>query len=158
MTNDEYREYILKHFTYHPDGSISRDDRRNSLGRYNEDGYRVVKIKGRYFTVHRIVWLLNTGDFPDKEIDHINRVRDDNRIENLRCVDRLTNVLNRTQKPNPDTGVVGIYLDKSTKGLKAKYSFHFKDKSYRFRNLEDAVNKRKELRKQYGYDRISEIG
>lgn len=154
MTNDEYREYILEHFTYHPDGSISRDDRIGKVGYYDKDGYIKVKVKKHSFFVHRIVWLLNTGEFPDKEIDHINHIRTDNRIENLRVVNRLENILNIDYKPNKDTGVVGIYLDKSTKGLKAKYSFHFKDKSYRFRSLEDAVNKRKELRKQYGYDRI----
>lgn len=154
MNKEEYRQYILEHFQYHPDGTISRDDRKNSLGGYNKDGYRIVKIKGRYFPVHRVVWLLNYGRFPEGEIDHINRVRDDNRIENLRDVDRLTNVLNVQYTPNPKTGVVGIYRDDLTKGLRAKFTFRFKGKMYRFRELNDAVEKREELRNLYGYDSI----
>ena len=79
------------------------------------------------------------------EIDHINRDRTDNRIEKLREVNRQSNVDNSTRKVNPDTGVVGIYKDKCTKGLKAVYTFHFKGKTYRFRNLQEAINKKEEL-------------
>ena len=47
------------------------------------------------FYAHRVAWLLHYGEWPDDEIDHINGVKDDNRISNLRNVDRKTNVENR---------------------------------------------------------------
>lgn len=140
-------DYILKHFSY-KDGKIFRDDRKNSCGSYDKDGYVVVKIKGKQIKAHRLVWFLCNKSFPEGEIDHINRIRDDNRIENLRIADRDTQIRNTVKKPNKDTGVVGIYLDKSTRGLLAKYSFYYKNKSYRFRTLEEAIKTKEELIKQ----------
>ena len=145
MTGKELQDYILKHFHYHADGRITRDDRKNSNGSIDHDGYLIIKVKKHQFKAHRIDWLLNYGSFPDGELDHINRIRTDNRIENLRVADRLTQNRNTSGKVNKDTGVVGIYKDK-TNGLKAIYAFTCLGKTYRFRNLSDAVNKRKELR------------
>ncbi len=46
---------------------------------------------------HRLIWIYHYGPIPEGfEIDHINRKRDDNRIENLRVVPRRLNHLNRT--------------------------------------------------------------
>lgn len=141
----DYKAYILKHFTYNPDGALSRDDRKNSTGSYGKDGYLIIKVKGKQFKAHRIVWLINTGNFPECEIDHINRVRADNRIENLRLSNRQQQVENRTVMPNKETGKVGIYIDK-TKGLKKKYAFSFKGKTYRFYNADEAEEYRKCLK------------
>lgn len=144
-------DYIREHFTYNRDGTLSRNDRKGGTGSYDKDGYLIIKIKGKQYKAHRVVWFLNKGYFPTKELDHINRIKTDNRIENLREVSRIENILNRDVAVNRDTGVEGIYKDSTTKGLKAVYTFHFCGKTYRFRNLEDAINKRKELReKEYG--------
>lgn len=56
-------------------------------------GYRVVTVDGRVFAVHRILWYLYSGEKPDV-VDHINGVRDDNRIMNLRSVSRSENAKN----------------------------------------------------------------
>lgn len=54
-------------------------------------GYTVVRIdRVRYFA-HRVVWLIVTGTMPPDQIDHINRIRNDNRIENLRCASHAEN-------------------------------------------------------------------
>lgn len=144
MTESEYIKYIQDHFTYHKDGTITRDDRMNSNGSYDKDGYLIIKIKTHQFKAHRVIWVLFNGEFPEGELDHINRIRDDNRIENLRKATRSLNCLNCTRPPNPDTGVVGVYYDR-TKGLKAHYAFHYKGKTLRYRTLEEAVAKRSEL-------------
>lgn len=133
----DYKSYILEHFHYE-NGKLHRDDRRNSEGSYDKDGYLIIKVKKRQLKAHRIVWLLNTGDWPSGEIDHINRVRDDNRFENLRVADRSLQVSNRTRYPDPETGTVGIHVDHSTAGLKAVYSFYKYGKTYRFRSLDEA--------------------
>ena len=131
----ELEKYILNNFSY-KNGVILRKDRKNSNGSYDKDGYLIYKIKGKQIKAHRLVWFLCYKEFPNGELDHINRIRDDNRIENLRIADRGLQHKNTTRKPNKDTGVVGIYLDKTTKGLLAKYSFHYKNKTYRFRSLQ----------------------
>lgn len=139
----DYKKYILEHFNY-CDGVITRNDREGGLGSLDRDGYLILKVKGKQFKAHRVAWLLNYGDFPTKEIDHINRIRTDNRIENLRESDRKEQHRNMTRHPNKDTGVIGIYIDKVTKGLKKKYTTRISGKTYRFYTLEDAVNFRKE--------------
>jgi hypothetical protein len=58
---------------------------------------------------HRVAWLMHYGTWPGGHIDHINGVRDDNRIENLRVV---TNRINAQNKRHPmvgnKTGFLGV--------------------------------------------------
>ena len=146
MTDEEVIQYIRENFIYKPDGTFERKDRRNSTGSYDKDGYLIIKIKTRQYKAHRLVYAYFNGHFPEHEIDHINRNRSDNRIENLRDATRVQNVRNEYREPNKDTGVVGVYLDKCTKQLKKKYSFQYKGKSYRFYTVEEAVEAKKKLR------------
>ena len=135
----EIESYIKTNFEYCPvTGVINRFDRRNSNGSYDKDGYLIIKIKQRQFKSHRLAWFLYYGRFPDKEIDHINRERADNRLINLREVDRIGNIKNTHREPNKITGVVGIYYDK-TPGLKKNYAYGKSGKTYRFYTLEEAV-------------------
>lgn len=126
-------------------GKITRSDRKNSNGSIDTKGYLILKIKGKQFKAHRLAWFLYYGEFPDKVIDHINRNRLDNRISNLRNVSQGTNVNNTTRTINKNTGVVGVYYDR-TKGLKKNFATGYNGKTYRFKCLEEAV----EFRKQKG--------
>lgn len=58
-------------------------------------GYRCIQIDGKILKAHRLAWMHVNGVWPEGEIDHINRQRSDNRIANLRDVDRRTNSLNK---------------------------------------------------------------
>mgnify|MGYP003663718592 CR=1 FL=1 len=51
-----------------------------------KDGYRQTKIKGKHYLTHRLIWLMHKGKFPDNTIDHKDRVRANNLIDNLRDV------------------------------------------------------------------------
>lgn len=137
--------YIRQHFSYDPDtGIITRDDRRNSNGCHNADGYLQLKIKKVKYLAHRLAWFLYYNECPESEMDHINRNRTDNRICNLRVVDRRTNVINSYVLPNPKTGVRGVYEDTYTKGLKKRYTTKMSGRTYRFYSVEDAIAFRKE--------------
>lgn len=142
-TEHDLIEYIRKCFKYNEDGTISRTDRKNSNGSYDKDGYLILKIKGKQYKAHRVVYALFNGHFPKGEIDHINRIRDDNRIENLRVVTRIENIQNTTKVPNWQTGVVGVYVD-NTKGLKKKYATKLNGKTHRYYSIKEAVEKRRE--------------
>lgn len=66
--------------------------------RYNADGYVLIMVGGKQVREHRFVWEQAYGPIPPGvEIDHINGVRDDNRIENLRLVTHAQN--NRNSAP-----------------------------------------------------------
>lgn len=79
-------------------------------GKTDSDGYRVIGISGRSHKAHRLAWLVTHGKWPTGEIDHINGNRSDNRIENLRDVDRGRNARNQTRLVKPETvsGLLGV--------------------------------------------------
>lgn len=72
-------------------------------------GYWSLESGGKGYLAHRIAWLLIHGVWPEKEIDHINGVRDDNRLINLREVTGAQNCQNK-RKPRRDntTGLLGV--------------------------------------------------
>lgn len=64
-------------------------------GCVNDWGYLVIRIAGRGVLAHRLAWLYMYGMWPEKQIDHINRDKLDNRIANLRDVEQTANQHNR---------------------------------------------------------------
>ena len=75
--------------------SRGKAKRGDEVGCVRPIGYRVTMIRKKQFLIHRLIWVIETGSFPDNIIDHINRDKDDNRIENLRDVTQLENLLNK---------------------------------------------------------------
>jgi hypothetical protein len=84
--------------------------------RYDEYGYKRITVNKKNTTCHRVVWEMHNGAIPKGMcIDHINRVRDDNRIENLRLVTQSQNALNSKLKSTNTTGIKGLCLLKNPK-------------------------------------------
>jgi len=84
--------------------------RAGSLAGSRHDGYRRIEIDGRNYRAHRVCWLITHGAWPTAELDHLNNVRDDNRLRNLREVTRAENVQNlKRAHSDSKTGVMGIY-------------------------------------------------
>ena len=78
-------------------------------GCLDKDGYLRIQIDSRLHFTHRLAWFYVTGEWPPDQIDHINGIRDDNRIANLRAATRSENGQNR-RKPqaNNTTGYLGV--------------------------------------------------
>lgn len=72
----------------------SRAKMGSVAGTLDRDGYVVIRIKGRGYKAHRLARLLLSGSWPEDEVDHINRVRSDNRACNLRDVSAFENSTN----------------------------------------------------------------
>jgi hypothetical protein len=73
--------------------------RKGSTAGYRTDrGYLRIKIEGKHYRLHRVIWLWMYGTFPENTIDHINRVKSDNRISNLRDVTQKENCQNRSPR------------------------------------------------------------
>lgn len=64
-------------------------------GSLKKDGYSTIVINRKEYKAHRLTWLWVYGEFPKGQIDHINGVRNDNRIENLRDVTPRENLQNK---------------------------------------------------------------
>jgi hypothetical protein len=63
-------------------------------GTKHSKGYIQIKIDCKFYLAHRLVWLYVYGNFPENELDHINEIKDDNCIINLRPATRQENLHN----------------------------------------------------------------
>lgn len=118
MTAERLREILL----YDPGSGIftwKKSYRANTAGRVAgtpSSGYVVISILKKRFHAHRLAWLYVYGSWPDGEIDHINGIRDDNRIANLRDVPGYINNQNQRKAPshNKSTKLLGTSFCKQT--------------------------------------------
>jgi hypothetical protein len=77
-------------------------------------GYIVIGICGKPEKAHRLAWLYVYGYLPKKQIDHINEIKHDNRICNLREVTNQVNMLNKSKaQSNSSTKIRGVYSYKN---------------------------------------------
>lgn len=83
-------------------------------GYIDKHGYSVLKINGARYQAHRLVWLWVHGVFPKGQIDHINRIKTDNRIVNLRAVTSAENMQNLPVSKRNTSGHMGVHLYKKT--------------------------------------------
>jgi hypothetical protein len=74
-------------------------------------GYVRIQINGLTFAAARVAWALYHGEWPVGEIDHINCVKFDNRIANLRVASRAENSRNKCVRSKNKLGVKGVHFD-----------------------------------------------
>lgn len=90
-------EVEYKGFTVKDDGTVINRF-RNYVGFKHKNGYMYMSINGKRVPMHRFIWEAFNGEIPQRmEIDHINTIRDDNKLCNLRMVSSSEN------KKNPIT-------------------------------------------------------
>tara|TARA_R110002126_G_scaffold88499_3_gene212068 strand:+ start:735 stop:1241 length:507 start_codon:yes stop_codon:yes gene_type:complete len=116
----------------------------------NGNGYVCVKIQGKNYPVHRIIWVYVHGTFPEQDIDHKNRIRNDNRLCNLRVVSRTDNCQNISLPSHNKSGHIGVSWFKNHNCWTVYVKVNKKNKwlGY-YKNLDDAIAARKAGEKQY---------
>lgn len=109
-------------------------------GNVSPYGYHQIRVDGVIYYSHRLAWLYMFGYFPITDLDHINRIRSDNRIVNLREVTRAENNQNSGMSKNNSTGYPGISFHKATGKYQARIGILGKSKYLGvFEDIEDAV-------------------
>ena len=147
-------ELLRERFDYNPEtGEITYRVRSGGevagspAGWTASSGYRYIKINRSSYKLHRIVWLLVYGEDPgEMEIDHIDRDKSNNRINNLRLADRISNCLNKGISKANKSGVTGVTYCKRDKLWVAKWRckclgyFKTKDEAVKARLNAEADN------------------
>jgi hypothetical protein len=103
-------------------------------------GYLTLKVGGETYSLHRLIWMMFYGEDPgDYEIDHIDRNKSNNRIDNLRLVDRSQNCFNCDRTNKNKSGHIGVSYNKRDKLWCAKIGK--KGLGY-YKTKEDAITAR----------------
>jgi hypothetical protein len=94
-------------FTWNYDGT--RGVKAGDIAGYKmPDGYIMLSVGGRKIVAHRVAWLFVYGEFPEGNLDHINRNKADNRIANLRNATYEQNAQNREKNCRNTSGYKGV--------------------------------------------------
>jgi len=104
---------VKSKLTYNPvTGVVSRIRQRKDKvsGTVKSDGHMEISIFYRRHPVHRLAWVIATGEWPKGVIDHINGNPSDNRLCNLRDVSHAENIQNQRQanRANKSSGYLGV--------------------------------------------------
>jgi hypothetical protein len=111
-------EHLRKMWRYDPETGLfhwrvarQRITPGQPVGVVFRKGYTVVEFEGRSVPAHRLAWFYVTGRWPAHEIDHVNRVRADNRWANLREATKAQNMANSVTRAS--SGVRGVCLTRA---------------------------------------------
>lgn len=122
-------------------------------GKSDPKGYLVVGCFKKDHRVHRIIWEMVNGQIPDgMQVDHINGIRNDNRISNLRLVSHQDNQRNMAIPRSNSSGIIGVGWDKRTGKWRAKIMVNRKTVCLgRYTDIEEAAIARKRAESFYGF-------
>lgn len=118
---DLTRAQVAEHLSYDKrTGAFVRVKRpKENVGSIKSQGYLRIFCVGKIYAAHRLAWLLTYGEWPDGYLDHINGVRLDNRITNLRLVTYSESNQNRPVFKNNKRGLRGVFFQSNAKKWRA---------------------------------------
>lgn len=121
---------------------------KSAVAQITAEGYLQGRILGRSYCAHRIVWAIAKGEWPKGYLDHINGIRSDNRIQNLRDVDDEGNARNAAIRHDNSSGQQGVFLRRSTGRWHAQIGNKYLGS---FRTFAEAVSVRKAAEVELDY-------
>jgi len=165
-------EYLRECFSYGPEtGALTWKDRPREhfasptgygifkcryagrpAGAPHNAGYLQVRVAPGNYLAHRIAWAIYHGSWPTLDIDHINGIRTDNRIINLRDVSRQTNLRNSARRPCNTSGHTGVVWHPRNGKWQAQVTIHGKNHYLgQFDDVGDAIAARQRANEQFGF-------
>lgn len=126
MGDEELEQYLRDNLEYCPDSglltwskNLRKRKRGQIVGSKHVSGYLIFSVgfnnKSWSLRVHRVCWFLHYGTWPDDFLDHVNGIKDDNRISNLRPASYKTNNLNISKSSANKSGYKGVSWCKEKK-------------------------------------------
>jgi len=144
MTKNE-----VKSFFEYKDGVLYWKKNQSNIksgaisGYQRPDGYINIGFKGKLIRAHRLIWLMHHGFMPEF-LDHINGVRNDNRLVNLRVATRTQNQMNLKKRIDNSSGCSGVFWNKQRNKWAARIQIDKKIKHIGlFLSIENAIAARK---------------
>ena len=121
----------------------------------NNRGYLWLKVFGKMYLVHRLVFLYMTGSHPEGEVDHIDGDRLNNRWANLRDCDAFANSRNQGIRKDCTSGTRGVNYHSAGRGLK-RWIARISHRGVRYHlgyymTKEEAIAVRKDAESRLGY-------
>lgn len=125
---------------------------REAMTTTGNEGYKKGSAFGASLLAHRVAWAIHTGAWPTGEIDHINGIRTDNRISNMRDVGRTANGKNIRRSARNTSGRIGVSYNK----LQRRWVAYIKaDGVFRFlgahKSFDDAVKARESAEMEFNF-------
>lgn len=88
---------LLHEIFDYKDGNLYRKN-GEIAGGLHHSGYKQIKVNNVIYSAHRLMWIYHNGSIDENmQIDHINGIKDDNHIENLRLITAQQNCFNRSR-------------------------------------------------------------
>lgn len=151
ITQDALKEL----YTYNSETGVftNRSSGNTASSAVNAKGYKRIAIKGKRYTQHRLAWLYVYGIFPESQIDHRDRDKGNNAIDNLRDISNQMNHKNMPMQSNNTSGYTGVTFDKKQGKWCSQITVDGKcvhlGSSY---TIEESIFLRKWAETEYGFD------
>jgi hypothetical protein len=131
---------------------IKRITPNTEVGYLRSDGYRAVRVQGKAYYVHRLIFWIATGEEAKGVVDHIDHNRSNNDINNLRDVSIHENAMNKANKCRSSTGYQGIFYDRRRDKYVAQVRYKGVKVLYKYcSTIESAVEAREAKLKELGF-------
>ncbi len=148
LTHDELKERMY----YDSETGLFNRLKNNygKTGHLHKSGYIKISFKRKMYYVHRLAWLYHYGVWPKNQIDHINGIKSDNRVCNLREATNTQNQYNTKKPKNNTSGYKGISWMKREKRWRVRINLDKKEicGGY-FSDIEKAKEKLIKLHQEY---------
>jgi len=97
----------------------ARDANTEAFTAIDTSGYKNGRILSVSLKAHRVIWAMQTGEYPKHQIDHIDHDRTNNKIENLRSATKHENMANRLPSKNSTSKYLGVYWATAAKSWRS---------------------------------------
>ena len=152
--------HLKEILNYNPNSGIFKwkvfgpGKRKNLVARTinNIVGYVYITIDRQHYLASRLAFLWMEEYFPEFKVDHRNRVRVDNRWENLRHVNTQCNARNSSIRETNTSGITGVRWNKQNKNWLARIIVAGRDVDLgSFKSKKDAAQARWKGEKKYNF-------